>query len=153
MDPGREVIVETFRQIIEGADIPVARTLLNITAERAAEKPPDMPYSILTNLAHANFWQEIWLDRLEGKRARNFLEDWKTPPAEEWHTVRAQVLGGLDKAVLIAKSEPFGHKMKSDSAAFKTLIQIAIHDAYHLGQINLIKRHMRLQHASAERGD
>jgi uncharacterized damage-inducible protein DinB len=140
MDPGREAVVEALRQIIEGTDIPPPRTLLNMTAKRAAVRLPEMPYSISTNLAHANFWQEIWLERLAGKRARSFPEDWKTPPAEEWPSIREQFLSGLDRAVEIARSEPFDHKMKSDTVAIKTLLQIVVHDAYHIGQINLLKR-------------
>jgi uncharacterized damage-inducible protein DinB len=115
-----------------------------MTAERAGIKLPGAPYSILTNLAHAVFWQEIWLDRLAGRRARSFTEDWKTPPHEEWPLVRQQFLDGLSRALQIARSDPFDHKMKTDAVAIKTLMQIAVHDAYHLGQINLLKRQLRL---------
>jgi hypothetical protein len=150
MDAGREAVVEALRQIIEGADIPPPRSLLSMTAKRAATKLPEMPYSILTNLAHANFWQQLWLDRLAGKRARSFLEDWKTPPLEEWPVIREQFLTGLERAIEIARSDPFDHKMKSDAVAIKTLLQIVVHDAYHIGQINLLKRQLRL---GAKSGD
>ncbi|MFI5384942.1 MAG: DinB family protein [Fimbriimonadales bacterium] len=145
MDPARAAVVEALRQVIEGADIPAPESLLrNITPERAATKLDRSPYSILTNLAHAGFWQEIWLNRIQGRRARSFTEDWKTPEPSDWPTVRAQFLKGLEKAIEIAASEPFDHKMKSDAVAIRTLLQIAIHDAYHLGQVNLLKRELRL---------
>jgi uncharacterized damage-inducible protein DinB len=140
MDPARASVVEALRQIIDGDDIPTPRALLNISAERAALKLPGAPYSILTNLAHAVFWQDIWLNRLAGKRAQSFLEDWKTPPAEEWPRLRERFLDGLEEATRIARSEPFEHRMKSDAVAIKTLLQLAVHDAYHIGQINLLKR-------------
>src|ERR1044071_2143871 len=58
----RAVVKELFRQIIEGVDIPAAESLLkNITPEKAAMKLDASPYSILTNLAHADFWQQVWL--------------------------------------------------------------------------------------------
>jgi hypothetical protein len=37
--------------------------------------------------------------------------------------------------------------MKSDDVAIKTLLQIAIHDTYHLGQVNLLKRALRVAKA------
>jgi uncharacterized damage-inducible protein DinB len=143
MDSSNAVVVEAFRQVIEGVDIPAPESLLrNVTAEKAAIKLPSMPYSILGNLWHADFWQQIWLDRLSGKRARSFTEDWQVPDSSEWEPTRAHFLAGLEQAKETAAS--LEHKMKSDEIAIKTLLQIAIHDAYHLGQINLLKRQLRL---------
>jgi hypothetical protein len=151
MDPGRAVVRELFRQIIDGTDIPAAESLLrNVTPEKAAIKLDNMPYSILTNLAHADFWQQIWLDRLHGKRARRITEDWKAPAAGEWPQVRASFLANLGRASEIAAAEGFDHRMKSDEIAIKTLLQIAIHDAYHLGQVNLLKRGLRLAGKEAD---
>ena len=143
-------VAELLRQIRDGADIPAPASLLkNITPVAAAELPEHTPYSILTNLAHAVFWQELWLDRLAGKKAKSFLQDWKTPDPSEWPALRRQFLEGLDEAIRIAESQPLDHKMKSDEVAERTLIQIAIHDAYHLGQINLLKRQARLRKSAA----
>jgi hypothetical protein len=145
MTADREAVVEVFRQILQGSDIPAPASLLrDITAQKAAIQLPDMPYSILINLAHTDFWQQVWIDRLEGRRAKSFTLDWKSPPEAEWPNVRASFLDNLDKAMAIASGEPFQHRMKSDAVATKTLLQIAVHDAYHIGQINLLKRALRL---------
>jgi hypothetical protein len=140
----RSGAAEALRQVMEGVDIPKPESLLNMSIEKASLKLAWMPYSILTNLVHADFWQQIWLDRLDGKRARSFTEDWKTPAPEEWPAVRARFMEGLRKAHAVATTTPFQHKLKYDEVAVKTLYQIAIHDAYHLGQINLLKRGLRL---------
>jgi hypothetical protein len=143
---GPEIAAELLRQIRDGKDIPAPASLLrNIKAEAAAEHPVDSPYSILANLAHAHFWQRLWLDRLAGGRARSFTEDWQTPDPACWSDLRRDFLTGLDEAIRVASADPFEHKMKSDEIAVKTLIQIGIHDAYHLGQINLLKRQARLR--------
>ena len=143
-------VAELLRQIRGGADIPAPATLLrNVTPIAAADLPDDTPYSILTNLAHAVFWQELWLDRLKGKRAKSFTQDWQIPDGSEWRTLRREFLDGLEEAIRIAESQPLDHKMKSDEVAERTLIQIAIHDAYHLGQINLLKRQARLRKSAA----
>jgi hypothetical protein len=100
MDPARAVVKELFRQIVEGVDIPAAESLLRtISVEKAAFKPEWAPYAILTNVAHADFWQQLWLDRLAGKRAKSFTEDWKTPPAEEWPNVRQRFLENLTRGL------------------------------------------------------
>jgi uncharacterized damage-inducible protein DinB len=142
MDP--KTAAELLRQIKTGKDIPPAGPLLKITSAQAAIQMDNSPYSIATNLAHTVFWQQLWLDRLAGRPTKSFLEDWKVPAETEWTAIRSRFLEGLDEAIYIAESEPFSHKMKSDADAVSTLIQIAIHDSYHLGQINLLKRQLRL---------
>ncbi len=138
-------VAEALRQVWEGADIPAPTSLLgNISVTTAARRELWMPYSILTNLAHANFWQTVWLNRLEGKRVANFTEDWKVLPPESWPEVRELFYTDMQRALAMARSEPFAHKMKSDEAALKTLMQIAVHNAYHIGQVNLLKMQLRL---------
>ena len=44
------------------------------------------------------------------------------------------------KNSVICTAKPFKHKMKSKSKALRYLMNIAVHDAYHIGQINLMKR-------------
>ena len=59
--------------------------------------------------------------------------------------IRDQFLAGLERALEVARSDPFEHKMKSDAIAIKTLLQVVVHDSYHIGQINLLKRHLLLE--------
>lgn len=141
----RAAVVELFRQIWKGDDIPAPESLLRgLNAEAAASKLPHWPYSILTNLEHADFWNRIWLDRLKGVRAQSFMKDWREPAAEEWAKVKKSFLDNFEEAMRIAASDPFEHKMKSDEVAVRTLINIAIHTSYHLGQINVLKRELRM---------
>ena len=142
MDP--KTVGEVFRQIIVGGDIPApSRVLGGISGAKAAQRLPGFPYSILENLWHAVFWQTIWLDRLEGKATMKFTEDWQSPPASEFPKLRARFIANLEKAHKVCTSKSFKHKMKSDEAAIKTLIALAIHDSYHIGQINVMKRVLR----------
>lgn len=143
--PTLDSAAEALRQIIIGKDIPSPRALLrNITADTAAIRLPYFPYSILTNLAHAVFWQKNWLNRLKGIRSRPFTEDWRVPPKEEWDTLRAEFLTGLQEALMLATRKPSNHKMQSDEIAARVLFEFVIHSSYHLGQINLMKRALRL---------
>ncbi|HMS54653.1 MAG TPA: hypothetical protein PKA27_04570 [Fimbriimonadaceae bacterium] len=53
---------------------------------------------------------------------------------------RSKLVSGLADAIRIAEARPFVHYMKSDEDAVSTLLQIAIHDAYHVGQLVAVKR-------------
>ena len=139
------VLRELLRQIDDGYDIPKARKLLSrIKPEDAAKKLPNMPYSLITNLAHTLFWQRFWLNRLGGLPGESFTNDWRVPVASQWESLCAEFLDGFEKARSIASSRTIKHKMKNDEEAVKTLLQIAVHNSYHLGQMNLLKRALRL---------
>lgn len=147
----RQLVARMLTEIWEGGDIQPPRQLLSrMTAEQASECLPDSPYSLLTNLWHTVFWQENWLSRLRGGRAKDFTKDWYVPEAKEWPGLRDQFLSGFQEAMRIAESEPMDHKMKSDEAAVKQLLYIAIHSSYHLGQMNLLKRQLRLKRSKCK---
>lgn len=137
MDPS--TVTDMFKQIISGEDIPKIHTLLKrLNPEVAAKKLGGWPYSILTNLAHADHWQRIWLARIEGAKRPKFPEDWRIPDPSEFEELRTSFLSGLDRCLAITRSDEFAHHMKSDDAALHTLISTAIHNAYHIGQIKLM---------------
>jgi len=134
-------VVDLFDQIIEGEDIPkIGHLLKRMDAETAARSLPGWPYSILTNLAHADFWQQTWLGRIEGTPRPKFQDDWRVPSAEEFPAVRESFLRNLQRARDIAGRWPVAHRAKSDERALHMLVSLAVHDAYHIGQIKLMAR-------------
>lgn len=134
-------ISDTFDQVISGEDIPqIGRLLKSLSPEAAATVPEGSPYSILTNLEHTDFWQRVWLARLDGTRRPNFRDDWRVPDASEYEAIRASFLANLARAKAIADSWPVDHHMKSDAVALRTLVSLAIHTTYHIGQIKLMAR-------------
>lgn len=136
-------VAEALRQVIEGMDFADAKRLVNIKADLACAKPEGFPYSIATNIWHCDYWNRLWLARLTGEKrpAKNiWAEDWHEPAAAEWPEVKAGYLENLNAAWEIAKGDPFTHGAKSDEAAIQLLNQIAVHTAYHVGQVALIKR-------------
>lgn len=143
----RSTLVNLFAQIIDGWDIPTPGAIVKVKQSDAEFKHPDMPYSILTNLAHTVTWQRIWLGELTGQPRENLVEiwknDWSVPDAKDWDNLRKEFLEGLTEAKQIAESNPFNHKSKSHEKACETLLKIAIHASYHMGQMNLMKRSLR----------
>ena len=144
MSDSLEYVREALRQIIEGDDFEPGKVLLkNVKAEAAVRVVKGLPYSLATNVAHADIWNRLWLTRLEGEKKFNPFPDFPVVSEKEWPEVRASFLQNLNRAYEIACAEPFEHHCKTDAAAVKVLLKIAVHTSYHLGQIKLLKRALR----------
>ena len=142
MDP--KVAVLALKQVRDGRDFPSPRQILNrIPAQRACEKCEPFACSLATYVLHTDFWQVLWLNKLRGLPGPKMFDDWREPSASEWHEVRTGFLQRLDDAISFAEAQPFDHQLKTDEDAVATLLQIAVHDAYHVGQFVLLKRAIR----------
>ena len=136
-----KIALEALIQVRDGRDFSSPKAILSrVTAEGACAQAEGCPYSLATYVEHCAFWQDIWLAKLRGEKGKSFIEDWRVPQPGEWHNVRKRFLRGLDEAIAIAEKTPFVHSMKDDDAACATLIQIAVHNAYHVGQFVFLKR-------------
>lgn len=136
-------VAEALRQVIEGMDFADAKRLVNIKADLACKQPEGFPYSIATNIWHCDYWNRLWLARLQNQKrpAGNiWTEDWQVPTAEEWPETKKRFLENLNTAWEIARGDPLVHSVKSDEVAIQLLNQIAVHTAYHVGQVALLKR-------------
>lgn len=128
---------EALRQVVEGADFePPEKLLRNIKPEAAAMLLPDAPYSIATNVAHADHWNRIWLARLTRRKAPPTFPDFPGIAEAEWEAVRASFLENLTIAYELSAGE-------LDEQGHKNLLKIAVHTSYHLGQVKLLKRLIR----------
>jgi hypothetical protein len=132
-------------QLRDGWDFPKPRQILStVRPEQAAALPPGFKYSLLTLVEHTRLWQELWLCQLRGGKRPNVMKDWRIPDPPEWPSIRKEFLDGLDEAIAIAESDPFVHHSADDAKAFDKLIQICVHDTYHVGQFVVVKRAMKL---------
>ncbi|HJP83011.1 MAG TPA: DinB family protein [Fimbriimonadaceae bacterium] len=141
-------VAEALRQILHGEDFDPPTKLRGMKPEVATRVPEGVPYSIATNLWHCDYWNRLWLARLTGAKrpAKNiWAEDWQIPTESEWSETVERFMSNLELAREIALREPLEHAMKSDEVAIKTLNQIAVHTAYHVGQIALLKRILRAE--------
>ncbi len=135
---------EALRQLIEGDDFQTpAKLVARIKASQACKVLPGLPYSIATNVAHTDIWNQVWLNRLTGEPKFNPFPDFPVIAESDWSKVRAMFLRNLERASELATSDPFAHRCSSDEAAKKLLLKIAVHTSYHLGQIVLLKRALR----------
>jgi hypothetical protein len=138
---------EHLKQMLIGEDIPDPRKLLSrVTNEDAALVLPNFPYSLLTNLEHMRFWQDLWLGKMTGAPRPDILHDWREPDASEFPAIRDRFLDGYNEVMALAESGK--HSLSSDQKFYEALAQVGIHNAYHIGQIKLIKRVIRLSKQS-----
>ena len=143
-----EHVREALRQVIDGDDFESASSLLKtVKPDQAVRIVEGLPYSLATNVAHADIWNRVWLTRLEGKKKFNPFPDFPVVTEKSWPKVRDQFIANIERAYEIACSEPLEHHCKSDDSAAKTLLKIAVHTSYHLGQIKLLKRALRAKKA------
>jgi hypothetical protein len=150
MHERQAAVAELLRQMAHGDDFDTAEQMLKrIAGDTAISIPEGCPYSIATNVGHAENWQHQWLNQLKGLPKFNVYRDAKDFPAvssEEWPEVRRRFLEGIQEAYALALAEPFTHHLKDDEAACKKLTKIALHNTYHLGQVKLMKRILSARH-------
>gem|GEM_PF-5131833 len=54
--------------------------------------------------------------------------------------IRESLIANLQRAQEIVENWPWPHKVVSDDKTLHTLVSLAVHDAYHIGQIKLMSR-------------
>lgn len=138
LDPS--TVAEALRQVLQGDDFfgPKEATA-KVRLHAATAQHAEAPYSIATNAMHTLYWNRIWLAKLRGIKNPAMAEDWRVPSAAEWPEIRLGLTETVEEAHKIASAHPFEHSMKNDTEACRTLLAIAVHTAYHLGQIELLK--------------
>ena len=121
---------------------PWGKAIAELTAEQAAWKPPGARHSIWMLVLHMSFWRALKLDELAGAKrdeAATAAGNWRVPQAITEAAWRAAVdeLAALQGRVVAAMGE-------SEKAA-DLLRNFIEHDAYHFGQIMLIRAMLGLK--------
>ncbi len=149
MKEAQQGTVEALRQFIEGNDFePPGRMIGDLTPEYATMVPDGCPYSIAGVVAHMLFWQQLWLDRIDGqipKRSEERNFDWPPVTADDWDQVRSDFLCGLEKAQTLA-ADPIerNRQIQDGETVDDLLLMMVLHNSYHLGQIALLRQLLKL---------
>jgi len=143
---------------------PRVRFLDGLTAERAARRPPGSPHSIWELVLHMISWTNEVRRRLGGAGPAMPLEgDWPAfpePSEEAWS--RAKDALAAAHAALVSDAERLtpddlarhvGDQRDAPLGAgvnqARMLVGLAQHDAYHTGQLALVRRLLDAEGASA----
>ena len=134
---------------LTGEFAPRDHILKGLTLEQVGTRPDGAPHSIYEELWHAAEWQRIVLDRDETAHARfEGGEQFPSSPAPKdeaaWHELVESFLTYSERAVKLAQNEAWlGTEEADDNPGFtwrNALEVLAVHSAYHLGKIVLLRQ-------------
>lgn len=150
---GRTELFGLMRDLVwdrEGWYIPLEAALQGLTAGEAAWQPPGGGNTIWQTLNHLNYWNAFMLARLTGRPGDTLIENDETfgaagdPDDEEgWQVAvgRARQLAQELRAAVASLSEAdLDRPLKDMGTVASSLAAWTLHDAYHTGQIVLIRR-------------
>ncbi len=114
--------------------LPAARLIGDLTEEQSAARVSGAPYTIGQLAAHLHYWLTREISRAQGKAvppAPGDLEaTFPVPAPGEWPGLRDRLIAAIGEAADAARA----------SIEPSVLAEAALHNAYHLGQIALLRR-------------
>lgn len=134
---------------------PLKAHLDGVTAEQAARRPPGGAHSIWELVLHVTGWRNEVARRATGQPAGEPAEgDWPDagdPTAARWQAALAaldashqhlvSVIAGLpDATMLQPTNDPRNRELGTGVSYYELLHGIVQHDAYHSGQIAIVKK-------------
>ncbi len=157
MTEARRTLRTLLGQLDQGFDRPswhgtnLARAIRGLTARQAARRPRRGRHNIWEIVLHAAFWKCEVRRRLTGGASERFPRpgrDWPALPARlderSWRADVALLVEQHRKLRAVVAAFPvarLGRRLgKRHWTAEETIAGIALHDAYHTGQIQLLKR-------------
>ena len=133
----------------EKAHLSAKRALEGLTFETAGRKTDLMPYTIWQLLKHMNYWQQKWLDRLDGKPVAQD-SSWKNGWTEEVNASSPEVLNkevtsflqSIEKVKNILEQGKVLEVTTNEyySNQYEIIQAMASHLSYHLGELVLLRR-------------
>jgi uncharacterized damage-inducible protein DinB len=126
----------------------LCKLLAGVTAEKAAAHPIPGAHSIWQEVLHAITWRKVTIGLLNGNKEPDVTEDenWPQPSensAAAWQQTLDELAGTqepLEAALAALTDERLSEKAPEKPYSFYVLVHGVIqHDAYHAGQIALLK--------------
>jgi uncharacterized damage-inducible protein DinB len=153
-------LIDQFKRAHDGDPwhgAPIMQILKGVTAEQAAMRPPNGAHSIWELVLHATGWRNEVVRRATGEPAQEpEAGDWPKvgdPTPERWdaalaaldasHARLVEVVRGMtDQKLLQPTNDPRNRELGTGVSYYELLHGIVQHDAYHAGQIAILRRVM-----------
>lgn len=125
------------------------KILSGLTLEQVTYLPSKQLHSIYDELWHANKWQTIIVARDEelyqSWRERELYPEHSPTSEREWQDLVKEFLAGLEKALEWTKDEEkLGLETRPGNTMADNLMNLAVHNAYHLGKIVAMRQVMEI---------
>jgi uncharacterized damage-inducible protein DinB len=154
MSIATDILIEQFNACYDdnGWFVALKNALANMTAEQALWKPSGTEHSVWEAVYHLTYWNERWLKRYRGETLEKgpivIAETFKTqehPTEAGWHAAQYKLFGVMDalKAIVENITDSKLDELVSESygAEWKyPLANMMVHNAYHIGQIVMIRK-------------
>ncbi|MFL5559856.1 MAG: DinB family protein [Gemmatimonadaceae bacterium] len=148
---GADGAAAVLRDALQGSGqfVDARRVLDALDWQLAGRKPAGAEHSIRRIAAHVVFWQDLYLERLAGAERPSPPHDaagWPGGDAprdeREWKALVARFADGLSRAMAAIDAAPLGLTLPrwGGRTRFAGLNGIALHNAYHLGQVVVLRR-------------
>ncbi|MFW9927465.1 MAG: DinB family protein [Candidatus Thorarchaeota archaeon] len=120
------------------------KSLENLTPEMASKLPAKSEHSCWHILYHIVYWQDLMLEALRSKKDVKWPDNnklsWPTTISKdenEWHDLVKRFKTGLDEAHKMTENIESQDDLPSwpKVPAFRGLMVLAQHNAYHIGEI------------------
>ena len=137
---------QSTRALLEEASefTPANRALDGLTAEQALMKPAGSPFSVAEIVSHMVFWQRHVLATIKGEATEDISSaatGWTVMATEDWPRLKNEFLANLEQCRYLAQNAVELERVPSGNRTVGyRLLSHAGHNAYHIGQIVLLRR-------------
>lgn len=134
------------RELLQGGGEFVApeKLLSDLTEAQANQQVSGSPYTIAQIVAHLHYWQGATLAHLNGadrERPAHLDDTFASPPSGGWGQLVVDFLGGIAVAAALATEKASATSPdRDDTNVGYDLAESALHNAYHLGQVVLLRQ-------------
>jgi uncharacterized damage-inducible protein DinB len=145
-----EVITAASTKFVEGlieewsSFVPATRALDNLSPEQAVTKLEGWPHSIAEVVAHMLFWQRHDLQTIEtgSEPEVDQAENWPAVTSDDWPRLKDAFLAALEQAKEIARDPENLERviLGGKYSVGARLVWFTGHNAYHLGQVVMLRR-------------
>jgi len=155
---GKDDRLRALRELLYGGGAH-ASTLASVDLpfDLAGRRTPPFPHSVAQIVSHISYWIEYELERIAGRRPaypEHAAESWPAVPAPAspaaWQAELTRFQAALERLAALSRSRPATLKRPIDvthASYAKTarslesvLWQTLVHNAYHLGQVVLLRQ-------------
>ena len=136
---------KALRLLLDGSNefTEPVRVLSDLTAANALAMPQGSPHSIAQILAHMHFWQQFMIALMRQESPaypQTEADGWPSIEAEQWPELVANFLADLERLKSFTLDEVIlEREYKPDVTVGYLICDAALHNAYHLGQIVLLR--------------
>lgn len=122
------------------------KALDGIAPDKACAHMAALPYTIAQLVAHLDWWQRRRIALARGEEWQEFelqVDDWPEVAETDWEKVLSSFLDSHSELLnLVDGNVDMNHVVFDDLTVGAMLVSHATHNAYHLGQIVLLRRLM-----------